>query len=262
MYSQSGQMAGAERWSQYGQTPVEIVSYWVKHPLSVLAAIANPGALRHLRHLLFLPLADPATLLTIGIPWIIYTTSSFDQQASLGGAYASMFVAFLFAGMMRTLSRHRAKTLANRDVVALVTVSLMLGINARMCPLPKNVSGLSSAHAALARLNTDISRKRVLAQGCLIPHLGRPLLCDMLGSPRYTAESDYDLVLLSPSKDPWPLDQHYLERLADELSHSKAWKHEEHGCLQVFRRKTQEPYNESPNQVPEDTARKLADPQY
>ena len=248
MYSPSGRMAAGERWSQYGSQPMEIVSGWVTHPLSVLQAVANKGASSHLRRLLFLPLADPATLLTIGIPWIIYTTSSFCQQASLGGAYASMFAAFLFAGAIRTLAYQRVRSLIKRDLIALLLFALLIGANVRPCPFPKTMTGVSSAHAALAHLNGTICGKRVLAQGCIIPHLGRPLLCDMLGSPRATAESDYDIVLISVTRDPWPLDKSALEQLADSLAQSSLWQQETHGCLQVFHRRVEPIEKEDPNQ--------------
>jgi uncharacterized membrane protein len=236
MYAPTGQMAGMERWSQYGNNPMEIAAYWVKHPQSVFSAIANQGASRQLKDLFFLPLADPATLLTIGAPWIIYTTSSFGQQAALGGAYAAMFVAFLFAGMVHTLARRHVRALAGHDVLALLFVALLLVTNARLCPLPKSFSGLSAAHSALTRVNADISSKRVLAQGCIIPHLGRSLSCDMLGSPRATGASGYDLVLVSLDKDPWPLDAKALTRLVARLDKSGAWQHDIDGCLHVFRR--------------------------
>jgi hypothetical protein len=114
---------------------------------------------------------------------------------------------------------------------------LLILVSGGACPLPRDLAGLPPAHAALERLNAYLPGKKVLAQGCIIPHLERAALCDMLGSARATAMYDYDLVLICPRKDPWPLDTRALDAVEDGLSRSDAWDHEYAGCLHVFRKK-------------------------
>lgn len=235
-YSASGRMEGIERWAQYGENPLDIAQYWVVNPAKPLLAMVNHKAMSHIGRLLFLPLLDPASTFAIALPWLIYTTSSFSQQASLSGAYASMFLAFLFVGVIRVFSRERFKKWLRFDGFALTVVLALIVINIRGCPWPRSFSGLALAHDELSVINKAVFPQRILAQGCLIPHLKRSLQSEMIGSPQMRKFDDYDLVIISIDKDPWPLDKKELMRLLNQLKRSDKWIFQEYGCLQIFRR--------------------------
>ena len=236
-HSEGGSMAGFERWQQYGNSIPAIASYLTRHPGELLEHVFNKNALRVHRDLCFLPLFDGMMVGAIVIPWIAYTTSSFPQQAHLSGAYAAMFLPFVFVGTMRTLSRRLpARALSNASF-ALVFSVLLVGNSFRMGRLPDSLSGTYSAHQRLATLRKNHHSKTVLAQGCIIPHIGWPASYDMIGAPRAKPPDAYNIVVLAPTKDPWPLKRDAIEECIKELKASEDWGYEHAGCLHVFIKK-------------------------
>lgn len=236
-HAESGAMAGIERWQQYGDSTPAIALYLIRHPGELLTQVFNENALKIHRDLCFLPLCDGMMVGAIAIPWIAYTTSSFPQQAHLGGAYAAMFLPFVFVGAMRTLSRRLpARVLSNASIAFLFAVFLV-GNSFRMCPLPDSLSGTYSAHQCITALRKSHRNMTVLAQGCVIPHIGWPKSYDMIGAPRAQAADAYDIIILAPTKDPWPLKKVDIEKHVGELRTSPEWVYERAGCLHVFIKK-------------------------
>ena len=237
-HADHGTMAGFDRWRHYGDSVPAIVLHLATHPGELCAHVFNADALKFPRDLCFLPLGDAMTMGAIAIPWMAYTTSSFQQQAHLGGAYAAIFVPFLFVGAIRTLSRRPCARLLSDAAAAALFALLLLGINFRTGPLPDSLEGTPAAHRALAALRRDHAACAVLAQGCIGPHVGWPRTCDMVGMPKSADIEAYDIVLLAPAKDPWPLEKADIENLLETLARSPAWSHERAGCLHIFRKLT------------------------
>lgn len=236
-HSESGPMAGFERWQPYGDSIPDVALFLIRNPGELLAHVFNRNAMKIHRGLLYLPLLDLRMVFAIAMPWIAYTTSSFPQQAGLGGAYAAMFLPFAFVGAMRTLSRRLPARLLAKAPIALVFVVLLVGINFRICPLPGSLKGTRSAHQALAVLRDKHRGLSVLAQGCVVPHIGWPRTYDMVGSTRAGPASDYDIVILASAKDPWPLETRDIVRYIEAFHASTEWAHVQAGCLDVFVKK-------------------------
>jgi len=236
-HSESGSMAGIERWQQYGDSISSIALHLITHPGESLAHVFNKHALKIHRDLCFLPLFDGMMVGAIAIPWIAYTTSSFSQQAHLGGAYAAMFLPFVFVGTMRTLSRRLPARVLSNASIAFVFGVFLVANSFRMCPPPDSLRGTYSAHRRLSTLRKNHREMSVLAQGCVIPHIGWPESYDMIGAPRAESADAYDIVILAPEKDPWPLKRADIERHVVQLRASAEWVHEHAGCLHVFIRK-------------------------
>ncbi len=232
--SPSGDMVGLARWSQYGATPLAILTGWATHPSEFLASVCNHDAVRLLRYLFFLPLIDLSTVIPIALPWMIYTTSSFPQQSHLAGAYGALFVPFLFAGAIRVMSRGRLRRWLSSDVFAIVFCALLLGVNMRACPFPSDLAGVADAHAGIRLVNRQITDKNVLGQGDILPHLGWPEQYDMIGSPTAEPIDAYDVVLVSPAGNPWPLSQDEIRAIAEQLTSSETWHHYSYGRIEIF----------------------------
>jgi|GEM_PF-5977943 len=232
----TGGMAGFDRWTQYGDTVPAIAAYWLRHPAEILSHIFNLKAIRLFLFLLCLPLVDPLALCAMAIPWIVNTTSSFPHQSQLGGAYGALFVPFLFLGAIRVLSRPKLRAALASHTAALVFFVVLIAINFRLPPLPESLQGAMAANAGMARLNHHLEGRRVLAQGCVIPHLGWPAAYDMLGSPQAREDSTYDVIVLAPGKNAWPLQPEDIRARIQALSASGDWAHQEDGFVHIFRK--------------------------
>ena len=182
-YSSSGLMAEMNRWSAWGSTPGAVVSGWLTHPLEVLKRMMAMSALKHLALLAFLPLLEWRTVAIIVLPWLVNTTSAFTLQARLGGAYMALFVPWLMDGWIRQSGRAwvlRALGSPRR----LILVAVILGVvNLRNPPHPHFPSGWRAAHAALKTIRAGGRDEFVIAQGCILPHVGWPRSSSLLGAP-------------------------------------------------------------------------------
>ena len=56
-------------------------------------------------------------------------------------------------------------------------------------------------------------------------------------APEAEAPDAYDIVLLAPEKDPWPLKKDDIEERIAELQASPAWAHKPAGCIDIFFKK-------------------------
>jgi hypothetical protein len=232
-YSPRGTIEELSRWSQFGSTPKAVALGMLAHPLLILGNVAR-GTFVPLDRLFFLPVLDVWTVLPVLIPLAVHTSSSYDMQAHLQGAYATLFVPFFFAGLARTLSRpwFQRKLALNR--FAFCFCILLLLINVKRLPLPDRWAGMASAHRGLSTINRHIDGYRVLAQGTIMPHLGWTAQVDMLGSPRQKPLDDYDLILLSATQRTWPLKQADVEAAIRLLSGTDRWQEVRLGCVECF----------------------------
>lgn len=223
-HAAGGHMAGLERWKDYGATPTEVLLGMARHPLRVAGAVCNSKVITLFGLLLFLPLASPSSWLSTLPLLTVYTTSSFSLQAGLGGAYAAMFAPWWIAGAMRTLGREAPRRwLGSGRAVALLAVAL-LAANLRELPLPAAPGNLRRAHALLGAVNRAARPEhRILAQGCLLPHLGWTAGHDMLDLPLKQPITAYDAILIGPALNAWPLAPAQLDELNRQLAADPRW---------------------------------------
>jgi uncharacterized membrane protein len=228
-----GTMEEFSRWSQFGSTPKAVALGMLAHPLLVLGNVAR-GSFVLLGRLFFLPVLDPWTVLPVLIPLAAHTSSSYDMQAHLQGAYAALFVPFFFAGLVRTLARPRFKRWLSLDRFAFCFSLLLVLINVKALPLPDSWAGVASAQRGLSLINRHIDGYRVLAQGSIVPHLGWTAQVDMLGSPGQKPLDDYGVILLSATQRTWPLSQADVEEAIRSLGNSNRWHEVRFGCVECF----------------------------
>lgn len=234
-----GRMVEMGRWSFWGNSPWSIVKGFLLHPMMVMEKLLQPAVVRLFALLFFLPLADGAVMITLVIPLIVNVTSSFPLQAHLGGAYAALLVPFLFVGLIRGFTRPAIRRGMDRIPVLIVVSLLLLVVNLRNPPPVPRMDGVQEAHKGLASLRTPLAESRVLAQGCIMPHIGWPKVSSMLGSPLAQAAENYDMVLLSEQLNPWPLSGQSVAELSHRLRKHPTWQCRQMGIITVFTRRDQ-----------------------
>jgi uncharacterized membrane protein len=234
-YSSSGVMAEMNRWSAWGATPGAVVSGWLTHPVEVLKRMTAWPALKPIALLAFLPLLEVRTVAIIFLPWLVNTTSSFALQARLGGAYMALFVPWLMDGWIRQSGRawiHRLLGSPRRLILAAVILGV---VNLRNPPHPHFFAGWRGAHAALKTIRANGRDDVLLAQGCILPHVGWPRSAALLGAPGTPVPTDgYTRVLLAPTLNPWPLRREDIERIDADLTRNPAWHREVAGPLVIW----------------------------
>jgi uncharacterized membrane protein len=234
-HSSAGLMAEIHRWSAWGATPGAVVAGWLTHPWVVVKRMIAWPALKHFALLAFLPLIDLRTVAVIVLPWLVNTTSAFALQARMGGAYMALFVPWLMDGWIRQWGRvwvQRAVGTPRR----LILVAMLLGIiNLRNPPHPRFPVGWRAAHAALKTIRANGREDILLAQGCLLPHVGWPRSAALLGAPGTpTPTAGFTRVLLAPELNPWPLRREDIERIDADLARNPAWQRQVAGPLVIW----------------------------
>jgi hypothetical protein len=232
-YSVDGRMEEFSRWSQFGSTPCAVAVGMLAHPCLLLTNMVR-GSLDLFGRLLFLPVLDLWTVLPILIPLAVHTNSSYDIQAYLRGAYAALFVPYIFTGLVRTLAGPRFRNRLFSDRAAFGLCLVLLLVNVKSLPFPESFAGVRSAQRGLTLINRHIAGYCVLAQGTIMPHLGWTAQVDMLGSPSQKPLDDYGLILLSATQRAWPLEQADLEAMIRSLSNSDRWHEVRLGCVECF----------------------------
>ncbi len=227
-------MAEQGRWAAYGDTKWEILAGMFMHPLRVLGTLVNRKIAGLFAPLLFLPLFSPAALLPAAIPFFANATSSFAAQASFEGAYAAVFVPWFFRAACLTLAKPAAKKIFSRPAALAVFCVAILALNIHRWVLRPEAGGLTEAHSALAALRANAQNESVLAQGCILPHVGWPARSDMLGGATALRTDQYGCVVIAPDLTPWPLTHAELERFAEIMRRSSAWRSNRAGCLEIF----------------------------
>ncbi len=234
-HAADGRMEAMERWSSsggYGGIALDII----RHPWRMLQNLFNPGVLALFGSLLFLPLGSARAIFPILIPLIVLTSSSFPEQARLGGAYALLLLPYLFLGVVLTLARPLWRRLLANGRVAWVLCCLLLAFSLRDPRYPERMTGLPEAHRGVAETSCLPGLRRILAQGCILPHLGWSVPADMLGSPQAGARDRYDVILVGPDLDPWPLTRDAVIALESELAADGGWLRTDFGPVVCYRR--------------------------
>ena len=134
-------------------------------------------------------------MVPIFIPLLVNTASTSVLQTKLTGAYASFYVPFLFAGMVRVLSRERLKDWIKNDCVCFIFCIILLLINTKELPFPEHVKGQRPSHGVIEELNNQ-SGKKILAQATILAHLNWNNTCHGIGTATAGNIQDYDLIFI------------------------------------------------------------------
>lgn len=236
-HSTAGLMAEANRWAEWGGTPGALLIGWLTHPLEVLRRMLAWPAFKLVALLAFLPLRDVRTVCVVFLPWLVNTTSAFVLQARLGGAYAALFVPWLMDGWLRQMGRPWFQRVAGTPR-RLILIAVLVGlVNLRNPAYPVFPAGWRAAHAALQAIRRTGREERIVAQGCILPHVGWPRSAVLLGAPRTPAsEAEPTMILLAPTLNPWPLRGEDLARIDADLARDPAWIRRMAGPLVIWRR--------------------------
>ena len=232
-----GQMYGLSRWAAYGSSAPEIALGMLRNIGTILPTLFTPGVVRLFSALLFLPLFDLKTVLPLLLPLLICTTSSAPEQVQLNGAYSALFVAYLFAGTVRVLSRPAMLRACAAPRVALCITLGLAWSNVRQVPWPATAAfrSASETHQALTQLHYE--NERVLAQASILPQLGWPKQADFISGDTHQPYETYDQILLSETLSPFPMGRQELRELAERLRRSGKWEEEQFGTIRRFRRR-------------------------
>jgi uncharacterized membrane protein len=223
-YASGGHMAGLDRWKDYGSTPTAVLFGMARHPLRVASAVFSAKVVTLFGLLLFLPLASPSFWLPTLPLLMVYATSSFPLQASLGGAYAAMFAPWWIAAAMHTLSGEKPRKFLGSGRMAVLAGVALLMANLRELPLAAASNNLRQAHALVNAVNRSArAERRVLAQGCLLPHLGWTGCHSMLDLPLKEPLTSYDAILIAPALNAWPMEAAQLAALDRGLATDPRW---------------------------------------
>ena len=206
------------------------------HPLEVAQAVFDPRRLKVPGNLLFLPLLAPASLLPVALPFLANATSSFPRQATLDGAYAALFVPWVFRAAVHALTRPWLRRLLASGRATALFCTALLAVNVTAWPLRSPVPDLAAAHAGIAQVNRSIEGKSILAQGSVLPHLGWGKRTEVLQERSWEQIEGYDVVLLSEDLNPWPFTGAELRRWRDTLAATPGWSRRRAGCLDIFSR--------------------------
>lgn len=227
-YAANGRLAAMERWSEsggYGAIAADILG----HPGRLLRNLLNPGVLGLFGSLLFLPLGSARAALPLVIPLLVLTGSSFPTQARLGGAYALYLLPYIYLGVALTLARPFWRRLLADGRAAWVLCCALVALSWHDPRYPARTPGLADAHRGLAETNRTIGPQRVLAQGCILPHLAWSAAGDMLGSPVAGKPQSYDVILIAPDLDPWPLTRDEIVAVETSLAADGRWRRDAFG---------------------------------
>ncbi len=233
-FAPAGAMDSLDRWSALGNTVPQIAFGILTHPLLVLKGWVSSGVFHLFAALLFLPLLDPKTILPLFLPLSICALSSYSVQRNFEGAYAALYIAYLFAGTIRVLSWDIFAKLRDDRRVLLSVAALLLALNLRLLPWPHALPGGGEARRAVGQLNSQIVGKKVLAQASILPQLGWPKETAILSAKPPAPYDHYDYILLSDELEPFPLQTAQIRELSYSLSRSRQWRREVRGLLEVF----------------------------
>jgi uncharacterized membrane protein len=234
-FAEDGRIEAMERWSSSGGYGV-IARDIIGHPWRMLHNLLNPGVLALFGSLLFLPLGSARAFFPILIPLIVLTGSSFPEQARLGGAYALLLLPYLFLGVVLTLARPYWRRLLANGRVVWVLCCLLMAFSLRDPRYPVPTQGLAEAHRGVEETSRLPGLRRLLAQGCILPHLGWSVPADMLGAPQAGSLDRYDVILLGPDLDPWPMTRDAVIALESELAADGGWQRTAFGPVVRYRR--------------------------
>ena len=226
----NGRIEAMDRWNStggYGAIACDLAG----HPWRLVRNLLNPGVLALFGSLLFLPLGSGRAWLPLVIPIIVLTSSSFPLQARLGGAYALLLLPYLFLGVVLTLARPSCRRVLSRGCWAWVLCAVLLALSMHDPGYPPPTRGLSEGHRGVAETSRLPGVRRVLAQGCILPHLAWSAKGDMVGSPLAGEPDTYDVILVGPDLDPWPLTRDDIVGLETRLAADGRWRRDTFGPI-------------------------------
>lgn len=217
-------------WSGYGATQQEILRNFLD-PRRHAQVILTPVKLRQMFHLLspfvLLPLASWPALVALVLPNLFLLYSS--DNGLLNGPilyYGMLALPFLFASALAGAGAIARRFGAKREAAMSVLATLVLLATAGDSRLPRLVAGLAKpVPARYASVAPRLARSlpagaRVCAQAALLPHVA--VSPDRTVFPLRLERAD--AVFLDLEGNPWPYDRAGLERAADSLAASGAWR--------------------------------------
>ncbi len=198
-----------ERWSQWGETPIEILVAMMLQPIDLLSALLRVRVVELLACLLFLPCLGRFGWMLFLLPWVINTTSE-TAQASLVTYYGIPLLAFAAAaavdGMESRVFRRLATGWRGMSIAAL---GLVLSVSHLSFPwIPSQRGEVLAAIEALPRTAS------VQAMPNLWPVLGHERERLLLWPD---VEVDGDTVVMWTSGRTWPFEPKEAAELAREL---------------------------------------------
>ena len=204
------------RWSQWGDSPVEVVLGMLQQPVALLSALLSPAAILVVAGLLWLPFLSRFGWLLVALPWAVNTTAG-GEQADLAIYYGIPLLAFAAVAVVPGVESPAFRRLADRRLGAWVAgVALVLSVGHFSFPMiPRQRSEVVAAIDGLP------TQGRFQTLGCFFPLLGHRRDRDFLW---FGDAIDGDFVLLRTRGPAWPFAPEEMESLTETLLRSGSYR--------------------------------------
>lgn len=192
-------------WSDFGNTPGEIVTGMASHPLSVLARLFTSGAWATFAPLLFLPWLSWRAAAGLLPTTFLLGTASYETMHDFHTYYPAPLLAFALFGVLEVMRERKSRGWSAVALLALLLFPLIGFGYARVMSFER--SRLREVATVRERI---AEAPRVCGQLVLYPHLGYPARLDPL-MELSCADAPGTWVVVSEAYDSHPLSAEALK---------------------------------------------------